>query len=393
MKNIFIFVVCGSREHLDTLHFSLSFLKKYSKNEIWVLTDSSRNEIPVEHENIIDIKTPKHFDNHQASIYLKTGIYQFVPKGNNYCYLDSDVIALNKFVDLIFDEFIAPIRFGADHFKMASFSPLSLNCGCEEKYTSILNKENKLFKASLLKHDKNRLIIKANLLKKQNDLQLLLQEINDSKLKKISTAIRFALSKKEFKLNSDYIYNKSQKYWQDQNGEIILYEFDFKKIESESNFTFNQCSKEWTYLFEADFKCNHLQKEIKQLFDVHINKDNWQHWNGGVFLFNDESHDFLQDWHKKTNKILNIDYWKTRDQASLIATVWKFNLQDHPILNKKWNFLADSNNSNVDFQRNGNFTDDNWNTSSSVNFIHVYHRFNDKTWDLWNYIELLKNEH
>jgi hypothetical protein len=79
MKNIFIYVVCGDREHIETLHFSLKYLKHFSKNEILVITDSSRNEIPIEYEKIVDVKTPLEFNNHQASIYLKTGIFKFVP--------------------------------------------------------------------------------------------------------------------------------------------------------------------------------------------------------------------------------------------------------------------------------------------------------------------------
>jgi len=138
-KNIFIFVVCGAKEHIDTLHFSLPYLKKHSKNDIWVFTDSKRNEIPILHDDIIDIETPKDFDHHQASIYLKTGIHKFVPSGNNY----TDIIAYNDKVDLIFDEFITPIRFAPDHCTMPYFSPYSLNCGCSEYYTKFKDKLEK----------------------------------------------------------------------------------------------------------------------------------------------------------------------------------------------------------------------------------------------------------
>jgi hypothetical protein len=76
-NNCFVYVVCGDKEHIDTLHYSLLFLKHFSSNKIIVLTDSSRNETPVIHDSIIDIKTPEKYNNHQASIYLKTGVNQF----------------------------------------------------------------------------------------------------------------------------------------------------------------------------------------------------------------------------------------------------------------------------------------------------------------------------
>ena len=106
MSNKFIFVVCGAQEHIDTLHYSLEYLKKFSKSEIWVLTDSSRNETSIVHDNIIDIQTPQEFDHHQASIFLKTGIHHYFPKGNRYCYLDTDIIALSGQVDSIFNDYV-----------------------------------------------------------------------------------------------------------------------------------------------------------------------------------------------------------------------------------------------------------------------------------------------
>jgi len=63
----FVFVVCGAREHIDTLHFSIRALKKFSRNDIILVTDSSRNEVPVVHDEIININTPEHFSHHKAS--------------------------------------------------------------------------------------------------------------------------------------------------------------------------------------------------------------------------------------------------------------------------------------------------------------------------------------
>ena len=57
----FVFVVCGAEEHIDTLHFSLRYLKHFSDSGIIVLTDSTRNAKPVVHDRIIDVKTPEEF--------------------------------------------------------------------------------------------------------------------------------------------------------------------------------------------------------------------------------------------------------------------------------------------------------------------------------------------
>ena len=104
-NNIFVFVACGNNSHINTLNFSLKYLKKFSSNKIIVVTDLSRNNDNIEHNNIINIKTPKNFDNHQASIWLKTSLHNILPKGPLYCYLDSDIIAVNQNCNKIFEQF------------------------------------------------------------------------------------------------------------------------------------------------------------------------------------------------------------------------------------------------------------------------------------------------
>ena len=91
-NEFYVFVVCGSKEHIDTLHLSLKALTSFSEKDVLVLTDSTRNEIDVIHDSIIDVQTPIEYNHHQASIYLKTGIHRFLPIGNLYCYLDSNGI-------------------------------------------------------------------------------------------------------------------------------------------------------------------------------------------------------------------------------------------------------------------------------------------------------------
>jgi hypothetical protein len=380
-KNIFIFVVCGAKEHIDTLHFSLVYLKKHSKNEIWVLTDSSRNEITIHHDKIIDVKTPEELNHHQASIYLKTGVYKFVPNGNQYCYLDTDVIALNNNVDLIFNEYIEPITFAPDHCVMSEFSPIAINCGCQERW----DKNRKTFDETSLKHDKNRSIIDVSILSSQNELLNHFSLLKKNKIKKIIKAFRFFMSYPIFKLNNEFFYDRCKKYWRNSKGQIVLYYVNPKLIEKDSGLIYNHRTQKWFNEYDEDIwagKCNHLQEHILEKFKITVSNESFQHWNGGVFLFNDQSHEFLKAWFDKTMEIFSDPKWKTRDQGTLIATVWEFGLQEHPMLNKKWNLIADFNNSYLKWI--GNKIQIVENEQYSPVFIHVYHHFGDKNWSFWN---------
>lgn len=383
--NKFVFVVCGAKEHIDTLHFSLERLKRYSQNEIIVLTDSLRNETKIEHSLIIDVETPKHFNHHQASIYLKTGIYNFLPKGYNYCYLDTDVIALNKEVDKIFNEFESPITFAPDHCIVKKFSPYAVNCGCTEKWEI----KRKLFEEVSLKYNKNEQIIGKEQLDSQKKLLSYFDQLKTNFLLKTITASRYFLSLKKFHLNEKYYFDKKERVWIDKKIEKpILYESPIKKIEKETGFKYNKWTQNWhdnegNNIWQDE--CEHLPQFIYNKYKININS-NWQHWNGGVFLFNDESTSFLRSWHNKTLEIFEDKEWRTRDQGTLIATANEFVLQNHKTLSKNWNFIADFYNKGIDFYEEGYFTDDFWKTKYKVNFIHIYHHWGDKEWDLWNRI-------
>jgi hypothetical protein len=89
-------------------------------------------------------------------------------------------------------------------------------------------------------------------------------------------------------------------------------------------------------------ECDHLRDAIESKFGIKIDDPNWQHWNGGVFLFDSESVDFMDTWHQYTRSIFNDRQWKTRDQGTLIATVWKQGLQNQPVLPRVYNYLVDA---------------------------------------------------
>ena len=269
-ENVFVYVVCGDDEYIKTLHTSLRFLKKYSKNRIVVVTDLSRNNLNIKHKDVINIETPKSYTHHEASIYLKTGVHQFVDLKHNYCYLDTDVIAVSSQVDNIFSHFQSPISFAPDltvyDTNVARFSPWAMNCNC----------------------------------------------------------LGFGITQ----------------------------------------------------------SCHHLTQAIEEKFDLKIN-NNWLHWNGGVFLFNRQSTNFMQTWHDLTLDAFNDPYWKTRDQHTLITTIWKMGLQNHTCLPQEFNFIADVGNTNLVFDKKEGYALHKSLPKIHPYFLHLYsHDLTKKGWSL-----------
>lgn len=88
--------------------------------------------------------------------------------------------------------------------------------------------------------------------------------------------------------------------------------------------------------------CDHLREAIFQEFQVQILEQNWRHWNGGVFVFNRESFEFMDYWHEGLLTIFGNPYWKTRDQGVLAAAAWKYGLQCQPNLPERYNFIVDA---------------------------------------------------
>jgi len=384
-RNIFVFVVCGAAEHIDTLHLSLKYLSHFSKNEIIVVTDTSRNEIAINHHHIIDVKVDKKYNHHQASIYLKIGLHKFLPKGNNYCYLDTDVIALSVDCDNIFNEFAAPITFAPDHCKVRKFSAYAVNCNC----TSEWKKNRDLFNKYM--ESMERITIKdPYLLQKSKELQFHFDNMKNSTVKKIITAVRFFLSYPIFRLNNNFYFDRKARTWHLTSGEIVMYEVDVLKIQKETGLVYNKWNQKWYDKNGDDIwldECNHLTTYIADTFQINVNEKNWQHWNGGVFLFNDKSHDFLDAWFNKTMQIFTLPNWKTRDQGTLIATAWEFGLSKHPTLSKQWNFIADYYNNGLMLDaEKGLITDDGFKTSYTPVFMHVYHNWGKKDWNIWQWI-------
>lgn len=388
-KEAYVFVVCGSKEHIDTLHFSLNYLKSYSQKSIIVLSDLSRNESPIYHDNIIDIKTPEHLNHHQASIYLKTAIHQFLPKNKLYCYLDTDVVAISNKCDEIFNQYIPPIRFAPDHCKVKSFSPYAVNCNCIKKCEA---DRNRFFKSI---QQQTKPINSAYARKMQQQINEKYKNIQQSFFSKLLHAFKYFFSYAKFKLSNDLIFDKNKRVWTNAQGELIKHEINLKQLAKETNLKYRFWSNKWVNNMGEDifdYKCNHLTKQIKNTFNIDVKDKNWQHWNGGVFLFNEKSHRFLDQWHLKTMEIFNNKSWKTRDQGTLIANVWEFGLENHPTLSKEWNFIADFYNKELALNKvEDTISDNSFKTAYKPKFIHVFHNWKNTDWKIWQWIESKSN--
>jgi len=386
-EEVFVFVVCGGREHIDTLHFSLKALQKFSAKRIIVVTDSTRNEVSVIHSEIIDIKTPENFDHHQASIFLKTGLHKFLPKGNLYCYLDTDVVALSTDVDTIFEQYQSPITFCTDHCTIDEFSPNALLCGCLQAF------QNDSPKPYFFYHD-----FKENVLPKLLYIDKCIAEIE----KRVTASkaskwlyqwhkFKYNLPTKFYHLDRDFKMEKVTGLWYDNNNQLLSYEENAKDdilyVTQKTGFNYDSDLKQW---FRNDgssltrLGCSHLTEMIEKKFGVCVQPQNWQHWNGGVFLFDDKSTEFLERWHISTLDIFKDESWKTRDQGTLIATVWKFNLQNHPTLPLVYNLIADYHNKSIEYQNQLTFFIGDGKKLIKPHFIHVYHHWGDKDWNLWS---------
>lgn len=385
-QKIFVFVACGGRTHIETLHFSIHALRKFSKNKIWVITDSTRNEISIHHDTIIDAKTPAELNHHQASIYLKTGIHKFLPKGNSYCYLDTDVIALNAGVDEIFKHYKSPITFCTDVTRLNRFSPFAVACNCYENF-----ERDKTLPAF---YDKE---FTETVLPQIKFIDCCIHEIERrvTATKKSNWGynlhkIKYWVGGKFYVLDKDYKLEKDTGLWYTATGRRLKYEAAEKDvvtyIQNKTGFSFNTSSNQW-YRTDgssvSQLYCNHLQEKIQSKFGIAISPDDWQHWNGGVFLFDDNSHDFLNCWHKMTMQIFQDKSWRTRDQGTLAATVWKFGLQNHYTLPLSFNFIADYELPLTHYPGNLKFRTAYSEKILEPKFVHVYKNWGDMNWPVW----------
>ncbi|PSR01563.1 MAG: hypothetical protein BRD50_08520 [Bacteroidetes bacterium SW_11_45_7] len=385
----FVFVVCGAKEHVETLNFSLQYLRHFSKKDILVVTDSRRNEAPIKHDQVIDLHTPDEYDHKQASIYLKTGLHKFLDSGPDYCYLDSDIIAVSPKVDKIFQYKSGPVTFASDHCTIDKFSPQALNCSCRQEQEAKARQLEKLDQQWKDEHG----LKDQRLLDRLHRLEYLLDRLSELKQKGgVVSLIKRSLIDR--KINRNYYFNIEADQWWDKD-ENLLYDKKndyIEYIEARSRFHFDKSVWFWRDTDERpifSFACNHLVEEIKQKEGSYITDPNWQHWNGGVFLFDEASNEFLDYWHELTLKMFDDPFWKTRDQGTLAASAWQFGLQDQPRIPREFNFIADYYGWEHQYLGDFTFSEEDNGQKIKPHFLHIYHEFGNQEWSLWQDVEQL----
>ncbi|MGM0650066.1 MAG: hypothetical protein ACQES1_06105, partial [Bacteroidota bacterium] len=322
-------------------------------------------------------------------------------KHDKYCYLDSDVIAVSDKVDNIFQYEPEPILFARDNCIFSEFSPHAMNCNCVEKF----HKKNRFFKkieATFPLPVFSPKTIKATE-DERNKLKQHFNKIKTNKFRYFFTALGYLLKRYLLPVNSvsffEFRFNKKNRCWYDSNGRMIDFDYSYyyKLLKKRYRIKYNTNKQRWENAKGTDItpdtpRCSHLSQHLNQKYGVVI-PDNWQHWNGGVFLFNHYASDFLSYWHRLTVKGFEDKKTKTRDQIMLAVTAWKFGLQHNKTLPKKYNFIAEHDNTNIDSETNMVFTDNNRENLIKPIFLHIYHHWGDKSWHIWQYVCHLGKKH
>ena len=131
-RRAFCYAICGDNQ-AARINLSLQYLKKYTRHEIVVV--KCRVSERIDHDQVVDVPIDHAIDDRRGGILLKTHLHRILAERKVVrCYLDSDVVAVNRSVDEIFDAFEAssmPIAFGRDHCNIAAFSPHAVHCGCQ----------------------------------------------------------------------------------------------------------------------------------------------------------------------------------------------------------------------------------------------------------------------
>jgi len=398
--NYFVYVVCGGKEYINELNFSLKFLRHFSQYPILVLTDKSRNEIEIEHDNIIDIRTPINYSNHQAHLYLETSLPHHVnpQEDDTYCYLDSDVIAVSDEINQVFEHFLLPVRFAQDHCTIDYFSAGIMKCTCGEEFEQI-EKQFNFLQTYFPVFDRNN----EKICNDSDQLKLFFRKIKENPFAGNFLGFRYIWKRyfsqqQKLTMNNKFVFDKTDKCWYNFSGQLIDYDHNYFKKRLWKKFDIRFKNNRWENRRGKELKpeypyCSHLREHMRKHYNITI-PAGWRQWNGGVFLFKKESVDFMDLWHK--NMIKEFELTNKRiydDQGTLAACAWQLGAQNIKPLSVKFNFIADYGNKNVGYDPSAGYTYNGFNTTFKPAFLHIYHHWGDESWDIWQSVTELGQKH
>ncbi len=384
-KPCFVFAVCGDASHLKGLELALSALRRHSRAEIRVVTDSRRNEIPVKWPDAIDVETPAGFDHHQASIYLKTRLHRLLPTGPRYCYLDSDVFATSAEVDDVFSVAATPVAFAADLSRLHEFSPFAMRCGCLVSNAAERAELDGILACAYRSVSQNRVGRGKGWTAddfERNACRLLVR---------MRAYLGHLLAHRSASQFGDPGESRWKAYWYESRSRLLHQPPGIIRfVEAGGRWRRDHRRRSWISPAGNDVfhpQCGHLVRSIGETFGITIKRPRWQQWNGGVFLFDERGHAFLEAWHSKTMHIFGLPNWRTRDQGTLAATAWEFEWQDQPLLPTRFNCILDARKGATMASRDGaTVTTDAFLSKIHPALAHVLKRDSNPDSDLWQWV-------
>jgi hypothetical protein len=247
--------------------------------------------------------------------------------------LDSDVVAVSSEVDRVFDQFRGSVVFAADMGKLEDFSPFAVNCACMDQTVALKDAQMRYDSEGFKEYQRCTDAISVELAKNRKDL-----------IGRIRSWVNYQFGHLEFyRLSNGYYQHKETGRWYSEGGiDIDATYARIPWISKASGCMWNATDQRYERVDGSDaevLKCEHLRELLKLDFDVDVPKG-WQHWNGGVFLFDTRAESFFADWNGHVLKVFGSAAWRTRDQAALIATVFGHGLQNAPLLDCKFNFIV-----------------------------------------------------
>lgn len=386
MKPCFVFVVCGHANLIRELHVALAALRRHSRADILVVTDSRRNEIPIVWADVIDVATASILDHHQASISLKTRVHRLVPPGRRYCYLDSDVFATGAEVDGVFTSMNTPVAFASDLIRLHQFSPHAVRCGCAEANAA----ERKELAAMLT--EAYPLSYAAAQAGPKSGWTPADFEANAARvLVRWRAYLAHRLTPASASQQGDSDAARWRSYWYESHS-LTLREPEHVAAFVERTTAWRRDRRRQSWISPAgndvfDMSCGHLVAAIRESFGITVNRSRWQHWNGGVFLFDERGHAFLDAWHEKTMRIFGLPAWRTRDQGTLVATVWEHGLEHQRLIPSRFNCILDpSVGATMASQAGDALTTDAFLTTVRPVLAHVLRASGDSAWPVWAWV-------